>query len=135
MAYLGELQLRPGSDSGRQMMDYLRQLEEQVRYALQNLDGDNIQEGAIGEAQLSQGVQGRLQSVETAVRQVREAQTQEKAMTRKLLAGKAQKAEGTLPFQLYVGTERPQGGGILWFLPGDEQNGRRVCAVYYIGEE
>lgn len=135
MARLGDIQIRGDGSDPKQIMNYLYQLEEQIRYALQNLDGDNIQEEAIGEAQLSQGVQGRLQSVETAVRQVREAQAQEKAMTRKLLAGKAQKAEGTLPFQLYVGTERPQGGGILWFLPGDEQNGRRVCAVYYIGEE
>ena len=51
MARLGEIQLKSGIKDIDQVMNYLYQLEEQLRYALNNLDSENIRDGAISAEQ------------------------------------------------------------------------------------
>ena len=64
MAYLGDIQIRGDMTDIKQLVNYMYQLEEQVRYALNNLDGENIQAGAINAEQLSGTLNARLRSVE-----------------------------------------------------------------------
>lgn len=61
MAMLGGIQTRGQITEIRQVMDYVYQLEEQVRYALKHLDGENIAAGAIGVEQLSSAAKAQMQ--------------------------------------------------------------------------
>ena len=137
MAYLREIQHGNGTDP-KQIIYYIRQLEEQVRYALQSLDGDNIAAGAIGEGQLSDGVQGRMTKTEAALAQIKETQSrtaQALARLQQEQLQSAKKKEGTLNFSLYIGAERPSGTGILWIKPGEYTDGAAPCDVFYIKED
>lgn len=138
MARLGEIQTRSGDTEMKQVMQYVQQLEEQVRYALQNLDGENLISGAVGEKQLSGTVQGSIQAANEAAQEAKEAARRTGAAVNRIaaeIATKATKADGSLPFRVYIGTERPAGGGILWIRPGEEENGAMKCDTYYIEEE
>ena len=73
MSFLKEIQTRGEIKDARQVMEYLRQLEEQVRYALQNLDSENIQDGSIGAEQLSGGVKGTIKKAQSTADQSVEA--------------------------------------------------------------
>lgn len=48
----------------RRVQSYLYQLNEQLRYMMMNLDGENIQEGSIGETQLSRPVKQNISNIE-----------------------------------------------------------------------
>ena len=48
----------------RRVQSYLYQLNEQLRYMMMNLDSENIQEGSIGETQLSRPVRQNIQNIE-----------------------------------------------------------------------
>lgn len=164
MARLGEIQLRGSVRDIDQVMNYLYQLEEQIRYALNNLDGDNIRDGAISAEQLSGTVNARLSTLERAVERMEkdEAQSlmngtiavdqagirllngafslneagQMTAQALTLPEGPAAgKSAFSLPFRIFIGTERPEEENVLWFRPGQEENGAQPCQVYYIGEE
>ena len=164
MARLGEIQLRSGEKNLDQVMNYLYQLEEQIRYALNNLDGDNIQAGAISTDQLSEGVNGRLTTLEQTAERMSEKGTDRltnetmkidssgihwkgggfsvnkqgemKAQSMALPDGYAAiRTEESLPFRLHIGAEKPEGGGMLWIKPGQEENGVQPCQVYYIKEK
>ena len=63
MAYLSDIQSPGSAKDSRQVMEYLRQLEEQLRYVLQHIGAENIQQGAIGEAQLSPKVKEDMRAV------------------------------------------------------------------------
>ena len=134
MAFLREIQGGNGDDP-KKIMRYVRQLEEQVRYALQSLDGDNILSGAIGEGQLSAGVTGRIASADAAVTQMREMQSRTAQAVARLQQSSVQKKSGTLPFSVYVGETRPEGTEILWFKPGEYEDGVAECDVFYIKED
>ena len=56
MANLAEIRTRGRVTDAQQVMEYVRQLEEQIRYTLNHLDGGNIASGAIGAEQLSSAV-------------------------------------------------------------------------------
>ena len=80
MAILNEIQTKGEITSPGQVMDYLRQLEDQIRYALFNLDGENIQAGAVGMEQLSRGVNNRISAAQTTADQSgKDAKTAQKA--------------------------------------------------------
>ncbi len=61
MAMLGDIQTRGKITDVQQVMEYVYQLEEQMRYALKHLDGGNIEAGAIGTEQLSGAVKAQMQ--------------------------------------------------------------------------
>ena len=73
MSFLKEIQTRGEVKDARQVMEYLRQLEEQIRYALQNLDSENIQDGSIGAEQLSGGVKTTIKKAQSTADQSGEA--------------------------------------------------------------
>ena len=64
MAYLNEIRFPREVKDARQVMDCLRQMDDQVRYTLQNLDGNNIRAGAIGESHLSGTLQQQIRTAE-----------------------------------------------------------------------
>lgn len=140
MAYLNEIQIHSKVTDVRQVMEYLRQLEDQVRYALQNLDGDNIQAGAIGEEQLSGGVQKRIKTAENAAeksladaaaaRQVVDAASDGLADVNRRMATKL---NGSEEFSLYVGGDQPNGHKVIWIKPLPSQDaGPWACEMTYI---
>lgn len=53
IAHLPEIQSKGGGNDYRQVMNYVYQLEEQLRYALAHIDGDNITAGTVGAGQLA----------------------------------------------------------------------------------
>ncbi len=140
MAYLNEIQIHSKVTDIRQVMEYLRQLEDQVRYALQNLDGENIQAGAIGEEQLSGGVQKRIKTVEnaaekssvdaTAARRTVDAASAALAdVSRRMVT----KLNGSEDFCLCVGSDQPNGHKVIWIKPLSSQNeGPWPCEITYI---
>lgn len=140
MAYLNEIQIHSKVTDVRQVMEYLRQLEDQVRYALQNLDGENIQAGAIGEEQLSGGVRKRIKtaentaeksSVDTAAtrRTVDAASATLADMSRRM----AVKLNGSEEFSLWVGGDQPDGHKVIWIKPlSREDDGPWECEITYI---
>ena len=68
MAYLADIQ-SPGNVKGvKQVMDYLRQLEDQLRYVIAHIGPENIQPSAIGEEQLSPAVKDDMRTVRKTVR-------------------------------------------------------------------
>ena len=62
MAYLADIQSPGNVKDVRQVMDYLRQLEDQLRYVIQHIGAENIQPNAIGEEQLSLKVKDDMKS-------------------------------------------------------------------------
>ena len=70
MAYLQEIQTPGGVRDVKQVMDYLRQLEEQLRYVIRHIGPENIQAGAVGESQLSPQIKQEMQAVQRTVRDV-----------------------------------------------------------------
>lgn len=119
----------------KRVMQYVQQLEEQVRYALQNLDGENLISGAVGEKQLSGTLQGSIQAANETAREAKEAAARTGTAVNAAMAKAALKEDESLPFRIYIGTERPEGGGILWIKPGTEEDGVMPCETYYIEEE
>lgn len=140
MAYLNEIQIHSKVTDVRQVMEYLRQLEDQVRYALQNLDGDNIQAGAIGEKQLSGGMQKRIKTAENAA----EKYSADAAATRRTVDAAsaaladvsrrmAAKLNGSEEFSLYVGGNQPRGHKVIWIKPlPSQEEGPLECEISYI---
>ena len=134
MAYLNEIQIRGEIRDARQVMEYLYQLEDQIRYVLQNLDGENIQAGAIGEKSLSGDIKSQIKA---AQRTADSAATANKSTAEQVtgLSGSAvRKLGGSNPFSVCVGSEQPEGHGILWIQPGAEPDGDGLldCAMKYI---
>ena len=68
MAYLADIPSPGNVKDVRQVMDYLRQLEDQLRYVIQHIGAENIQQGAIGEQQLSAKVNEDMRGVRKTVR-------------------------------------------------------------------
>lgn len=68
MAYLADIQSPGNVKDFRQLTDYLRRLEDQLRYVLQHIGAENIQPNAIGEEQLSPEVKDDMRSVRRTVR-------------------------------------------------------------------
>ena len=147
MAYLGDIQTRGQIRDINQVMDYLRQLEDQIRYALFNLDGENIQNGAIGAEQLSQGVNGEIKdaksTAENSKKAAKRAQKTADKNTQSIgtlsdqvttLSSKAvQVSAGSSSARLYVGSGRPNGHGVVWIKPGaDLGDGTKDCQVLYV---
>ena len=164
MAQLGEIQMKNGAKNIDQVMNYLYQLEEQLRYALNNLDSDNIRDGSINAEQLSGTVNARLSTLERAVERVGESGTDKlvnEALSIdktgiRLLNGKfaldllgnltaqkmtfpngeaARKTAESLPFRVHIGAEKPEGGAVLWLKPGTASQEGQACQVFYIPEE
>ena len=115
MARLGEIQLKSGIKDIDQVMNYLYQLEEQLRYALNNLDSENIRDGAISAEQLSGAVRALALSFSDG-----EA---------------ARKTEDSPDFRLHIGTEKPVEKDVLWIRPGTETNEGQLCQIYWIRKE
>ncbi len=146
VGYVSDVQ--PGNQpvEGRQIMSYIRRLEDQVRYALANLDGQSIQAGSVGEEQLSKKLSRRV----TAAEEKAESTAQDAAKAKKqiaalqaslranreaiaaLLTGAAMKEETSAAFTLYVGQTRPDGHGIVWIQPRTAQGGAAECLVQFI---
>ncbi|MBR3019791.1 MAG: hypothetical protein IKH57_22395 [Clostridia bacterium] len=68
MAYLADIPSPGNVKDVRQVMDYLRQLEDQLRYVIQHIGAENIQQGAIGEEQLSHKVNEDMRAVRKTVK-------------------------------------------------------------------
>ena len=62
MAMLGDIQTRGQITDVKQVMNYVYQLEEQMRYTLKHLDSGNIENGAIGAEQLSSAVREQMKT-------------------------------------------------------------------------
>ena len=107
MAKLGIIQSRGTARSFEEVAEQLRQLEDQIRYALGHLDGSNMQAGAVGLQQLSQDIQRRLLPIG--------------------------RTESGAAVQIRVGASRPAGRGILWIRPGEaDETGLSECDIFYI---
>ena len=133
MAYLNEIQIRGEIKDVRQVMEYLYQLEDQIRYALQNLDGENIQAGAIGENLLSGGVQDQIKAAQRTASAATAANTTTAAQVARLSGSAVRKLESSGPFSLYIGSEQPEGHSVVWIMPGqDLGDGTMSCAMKYI---
>lgn len=63
----GDIATRGTPTDIRQVMNYIYQLEDQLRYALSHIDGENISAGSIGKTQIAQGAIGRQQIADGAV--------------------------------------------------------------------
>ena len=68
MAYLTDIPSSGNLKDIRQVMDYLRQLEDQLRYVIQHIGAENIQPNAIGEEQLSPNVKENIKTVQKTVK-------------------------------------------------------------------
>ena len=68
VAYLADIQSPGNVKHVRQVMDYLRQLEDQLRYVIQHIGAENIQPNAIGEEQLSLKVKDDMKSFRRTVK-------------------------------------------------------------------
>ena len=71
MAVFGDIQAPQNPQEIRQVMDYLRQLEDQLRYILHHIGAENLQPGAVGENQLSPQVKENIQTVQKTVKDMR----------------------------------------------------------------
>ena len=70
MAYLADIQSPGNVKDIRQVMDYLRQLEDQLRYVIQHIGAENIQPNAVGEEQLSPKVKEDIKTVQRTVKDI-----------------------------------------------------------------
>ena len=71
MAYLADIQYPAQVKDVKQVMDYLRQMEDQLRYVIAHIGPENIQPSAIGEEQLSPAVREDMRSVQKTVKDLR----------------------------------------------------------------
>ena len=71
MAYLADIQYPAQVKDVKQVMDYLRQMEDQLRYVIAHIGPENIQPSAIGEEQLSPAVKEDMRSVRKSVKDLR----------------------------------------------------------------
>ncbi len=136
MAYLNEIQFPREVRDARQVMDCLRQMDDQVRYTLQNLDGNNIQPGAIGESHLSSALQRQIRTGErngetvSALGQSLETVT---AALNELSGSAVTRAAGSEAFALYVGDDQPDGHGVVWIRPASGPGGGALtCEITWI---
>lgn len=136
MAYLNEIQFPREVKDARQVMDCLRQMDDQVRYTLQNLDGNNIRAGAIGESHLSGSLQRQIRTAEgigedvSALRQSLETVS---AALDALSGSAVTRFTGSIAFSLYVGTDQPSGHRVVWIKPASTQgSGAQTCEIKYI---
>ena len=67
MAVWGEIQQKGEITDIKQVMNYVYQLEEQIRYALSHLGDENITPGSIGVEQLTPGVKQNITNIEINV--------------------------------------------------------------------
>ncbi len=155
MSFLKQIQTRGEITTPGQVMEYLRQLEDQVRYALANLDGENIQVGAIGDDQLNAQVKGTIRTAQsTADKSGKDAEKARKAAEKNaarigalnsglnalmaqvaaLDARAVSRETGSGGFKLYLGAEQPEARGIVWIRPGDtaDPDGSFPCEVKFI---
>ncbi len=133
MAYLNEIQVRGEIKNTRQIMEYLFQLEDQIRYALQNLDGENIQAGAIGENLLSGSVQDQIKAAQRTASAATAASASAAAQVTRLNDSAARKLAGSGQFSLYMGSEKPAEHSVVWIVPGaDMGDGTMACTMKYI---
>ncbi len=155
MSFLKQIQTRGEITTPGQVMEYLRQLEDQVRYALANLDGENIQAGAIGDDQLNAQVKGTIRTAQsTADKSGKDAAKAQKtadknadkigalnsglnalmAQVAALDARAVSRETGSGRFKLYLGEEQPDGHNVIWLEPGDTANpdGSFPCEVKFI---
>ena len=164
MARLGEIQLKSGVRDIDQVMNYLYQLEEQLRFALNNLDSENIRDGAISAEQLSGAVNARLSTLERAAERMGESGAEKLANENVIIdrsgvrlqngafsldtAGKmkaralsfpdgeaARKTADSPDFRFHIGTEKPEEKDVLWIRPGTETNEGQLCQMYWIRKE
>lgn len=136
MAYLNEIPFPREVKDARQVMDCLRQMDDQVRYTLQNLDGDNIRAGAIGESHLSGSLQRQIRTVDgigedvSALRQSLEAVS---AALDALSGSAVTRFSGSADFSLYLGADQPGGHNVVWIKPASGQGlGVQACEIAYI---
>ena len=71
MAYLADIQYPAQVKDVKQVMDYLRQMEDQLRYVIAHIGPENIQPSAVGEEQLSPAVREDMRSVRKSVKDLR----------------------------------------------------------------
>ena len=71
MAYLADIQYPAQVKDVKQVMDYLRQMEDQLRYVIAHIGPENIQPSAVGEEQLSPAVKEDMRSVRKSVKDLR----------------------------------------------------------------
>ena len=64
MAYLGDIQQSGTPQTIPQVMDYIHQLEDKLRYVLQNISNENIQNGSIAEKKLEEPLVRGLKKTE-----------------------------------------------------------------------
>ena len=136
MAYLNEISFPREVKDARQVMDCLRQMDDQMRYTLQNLDGNNIRAGAIGESHLSGSLQQQIRTAEktgedvTALGQSLETVS---AALEELSGSAATRFSGGEAFSLYVGGDQPDGHHVVWIKPAVHQGGgAQACEIAYI---
>ena len=67
MAYLADIHSSGNVKDIRQVMDYIHQLEDQLRYVIQHIGAENIQPDAINEEQLSPKVKQNMHSMRKTV--------------------------------------------------------------------
>ena len=136
MAYLNEIQFPREVKDARQVMDCLRQMDDQVRYTLQNLDGDNIQAGAIGESHLSGSLQRQIRAAERIGEDVPALQQSLETVTAELDAlssSAVTRFGGSAGFSLYVGADPPTGHHVVWIKPASSPGvGAQACEIAYI---
>ena len=136
MAYLNEIQFPREVKDARQVMDCLRQMDDQVRYTLQNLDGDNIRAGAIGESHLSGALQRQIRTVERTgedVSALRQSLETASAALEELNGSAVTRLTGSEAFRLYVGTDQPDGHRVVWIRPvSGPGSGALACEISYI---
>ena len=136
MAYLNEIRFPREVKDARQVMDCLRQMDDQVRYTLQNLDGNNIRAGAIGESHLDGALQRRLRTAERAgeaVSALRQSLETVSAALEELSGSAATRFSGGEAFSLYVGSDQPSGHHVVWIKPvANQGGGAQTCEIAYI---
>ena len=138
MAYLNEIRFPREVKDARQVMDCLRQMDDQVRYTLQNLDGNNIRAGAIGESHLSGTLQQQIRTAERTgedVSSLRQSLETVSAALDELSGGAVTRLSGAggEAFTLYVGSEQPDGHHVVWIKPAVHQGGgAQACEIAYI---
>lgn len=143
MALLGQIKTRGEITDIRQVMDYVRQLENQIRYAISNLDGENISDGAIGAEKLSGTVQSTVKKADETAKEtgetekkvanlgtaVRELQGWRRGL--ETGGGVLKFLDGSLADRIYVGPTQPEGDGILW-LKNDPEDAAAPLEAYLI---
>ena len=67
MAYLGDIQMAGTPQTIQQVMEYVHQLEQNLRHVLENIGNENIQNGSIAEKKLEEPlIRGLKKTADTA---------------------------------------------------------------------